>query len=311
MKEEKKLRELQPEIFPDRRIKFTVDNMGSKHSLALRPWVLVLVAVLLLGGLTLLLIFGGKGSGAADAELLAKLEKENKFLREKVDSYEAELDSVMATLDTLNINVPSEAFSYPSYSDEPFGPENKLQVHPGLEKKLIGIEIKLANIKQRLGFALEESKGDFKLPYGFDRHGDGIPSIQPTFGEIVSGWGIRLHPVLGDYRFHQGIDIANEIGTPVYATADGVVERAQTENGWGKMVSIIHTDGYRTHYAHLHNIKVRVGDVVAKGQIIGLMGSTGMSTGPHLHYGVYRDNQSLNPVYYLNRADTNTFASKG
>ncbi|MCB5285493.1 MAG: M23 family metallopeptidase [Candidatus Cloacimonetes bacterium] len=311
MKEDKKLRELQPELYPDRRIKFTVDNMGSKHSLALRPWVLVLVAALLLTGLALLAIFAGRGPGAADAELLAKLEKENKFLQEKVGGYEAELDSVMATLDTLNINVPSDTLSYPSYSEEPFGPENKLQVHPGLEKKLIGIEVKLANIKQRLGFALEESRGDFKLPFGFDRHGDGIPSIQPTFGEIVSGWGTRRHPVLGGYRFHQGIDIANKIGTPVYATADGVVERAQTENGWGKVININHTDGYRTLYAHLHSIKVRVGDVVSKGQIIGLMGSTGMSTGPHLHYGVYRDDKSVDPVYYLNRLDTSTYASNG
>lgn len=310
MKENKKV-QLPPELFPDRRIKFTVDNQGSKHSLALRPWVLVLAGALLLTGLLLLAVFAGRGPGAADKELLSKLEKENEFLQEKVSGYEAAMDSVLATLDTLNITVPSDTLAYPSYSDEPFGPEDKLQVHPGLEKRLIGIEIKLANLKQRLGLAMQESQADFRLPYDFDRHGDGIPSIQPTFGKLMSGWGSRLHPILGDYRFHQGVDIANKTGTPVYATADGVVNRAQTENGWGRVVNIDHVDGYRTLYAHLHSIKVKVGEVVSKGQIIGLMGSTGMSTGSHLHYGVYRDDKSVDPVYYLNRLDTNTYASTG
>lgn len=311
MKKDNDKRELGPEIFPDRRIKFTVDNMGVKHSLALRPWVLLQGALLVIAGLVLLGVFAGRGPNPADQKLLDKLEKENEYLQEKVSGYEADIDSVLATLDTLNIQAPLETAEYPSYSDAPFGPENRLRVHPGLEKKLTGIEIKLANLKQRLGLALRDNRAGFSLPADFERHGDGIPSIHPTFGEIVSGWGTRRHPVLGGYRFHEGIDIANSTGTPVYATADGVVSKAQTANGWGKVVNIDHTDGYMTLYAHLHSIRVKAGDVVGKGQIIGLMGNTGMSTGPHLHYGIYRDGESLNPASYLNRADSNLYAFSG
>ncbi len=306
MKVDKNMRKLEPELFPDRRIKFTVDNMGSKHSLALRPWVLLVAAIVVIGGLIMLSVFAWGKPDATDNELLSKLETENQFLQGKVTGYEAAMDSVLATLDTLNIKTPSVAEDYPSFSEEQY-PENKLRVHPGLEKRLIGIEIKLANIKQRLGLALQDSKAGFKLPGDFQRSGDGIPSIMPTFGEIVSPWGSRMHPILGEYRFHEGVDIANQIGTPVYATADGVVSRAEVGSGWGKVVNIDHTEGYMTLYAHLHTIKVRVGDVVCKGQIVGLIGNTGMSTGPHLHYGVYRNEQSVNPVYYMNRMDTNTY----
>lgn len=311
MKEDKKLRKLEPEIFPDNRIKFTVDNMGSKHSLAVRPGVLILVAVLLVAALVLLGVFAWNGPGKAEEEMQGKLEKENKYLQEKVSGFETQLDSLLTKLDSLKISQFPENPDYPSYSEDQFGPENKLQVHPGLEKRLIGLDIKLANARQRLGLALLDSQSGFKLPQDFDHHGDGIPSIFPTFGEITSHWGNRMHPILGEYRFHDGIDIANKTGTPVYASADGVVSTAQAENGWGKVVKINHADGYKTLYAHLNGFKVKVGDIVSKGQIIGLMGSTGMSTGPHLHYGVYRNDVSVNPTNYLNRLDTNTYALSG
>lgn len=311
MKEDKKLREMEPETFPDRRIKFTVDNMGSKHSLSVRPWVLLLAGIILIAALALLSVFTWRGPSASDKELIGKLEKENEFLQDKISGYEAEFDSVLATLDTLNIKPPAEDLDLPSYSGASFGPENKLRVHPGLDRALSGIDLKLADIKQRLDYALGKSQEEQELYAIRDRRNAGLPSIQPTFGEIISGWGMRRHPVMGGQRFHQGIDISNRTGTPVYATADGVVRSAQAENGWGKVVKIDHPSGFMTLYAHLHSFKVKTGDSVSKGQMIGLIGNTGMSTGSHLHYGVYRNEVTLNPTRFMNQADRPVLAYKG
>jgi len=305
MTEDKKQRGMEPETFPDRRIKFTVDNMGSKHSLSVRPWVLFLAFFILIAGLVLLGVFAWRGPSPSDKELLSKLETENRFLQDKISGHEAEIDSVLATLDSLKIKPPSRELAYPSYSGAAYGLENKLQVHPGLDRKLSGIDNKLAEIKQRLGFALNASEDRL------DRQGDDIPSIHPAFGEIISGWGMRQHPVMAGTRFHHGIDISNGIDTPVYATADGVVETAEAENGWGKVIKIKHQSGYMTLYAHLHSFKVKAGDRVSKGQVIGLIGNTGMSIGFYLHYGVYRNEASVNPMNFLSSPDKQLLAYRG
>ena len=305
MKEERKLRGLEPETFPDRRIRFTVDNMGSKHSLSVPPWVLFLAFLTLIAGSVLLGVFAWRGPSPSDKELLSKLETENKFLQDKATGYEAKIDSVLALLDSLKIDPPSREQAYPSYSGAHQSLDNKLRVHPGLDRVLSGMDSKLSEIRQRLDFSLKASDA------ASERRGNAIPSIHPAFGEIISGWGMRQHPVMGGARFHQGIDISNGIGTPVYATADGVVETAEAENGWGKVIKIEHQSGYLTLYAHLHSFKVKAGDKVSKGQVIGLIGNTGMSTGPHLHYGVYRNEASVNPMNFLSSPDKPLLAYRG
>jgi murein DD-endopeptidase MepM/ murein hydrolase activator NlpD len=179
---------------------------------------------------------------------------------------------------------------------------NKLLVHPALDTKLSAIEIKLEVIKNRLTY-LDSNGTSLGSDYLSEDELKSIPSILPTFGEISSNWGLRIHPILGGAIWHQGIDIANQTGTPVYATAEGIVSRVESDDGWGNVITIDHKDGYRTLYGHLYRSKVQLGDIVCKGQIIGLIGSTGMSTGPHLHYGVYHNGAPVNPAYYLNRQD--------
>lgn len=125
----------------------------------------------------------------------------------------------------------------------------------------------------------------------------GMPSGLPMSGaRLTSGYGSRFHPVLGGTRFHAGIDLAAPTGTPVKATGSGQVARAGWAGGYGILVSINHGGAVETRYAHLSAIAVRPGDIVKAGQVIGYVGSTGRSTGPHLHYETRVAGQPTNPA---------------
>jgi murein DD-endopeptidase MepM/ murein hydrolase activator NlpD len=115
---------------------------------------------------------------------------------------------------------------------------------------------------------------------------------------LSSGFGMRTHPVLGFSRMHRGVDFAAPVGTPVMAAGDGVVERVGWGGGLGNMVQIRHADGYETVYGHMSGFArgLRVGEQVRQGQLIGYVGSTGMSTGPHLHYEVILRGDHINPM---------------
>jgi murein DD-endopeptidase MepM/ murein hydrolase activator NlpD len=131
-----------------------------------------------------------------------------------------------------------------------------------------------------------------------------LPSIQPVSNKdlqkITSGFGWRIDPVYRTPRMHWGVDFTTDIGTEVYATADGVVESIETLAwGYGKNIVIDHGFGYKTRYAHLSAFKVKVGQKVSRGQVIGLVGNTGKSTGPHLHYEVEKNGVKVNPISYF------------
>ena len=119
--------------------------------------------------------------------------------------------------------------------------------------------------------------------------------IWPIRGRISSDYGYRRSPISGKRHFHNGIDIAAPRGTPVAAALYGQVGYVGRDNTWGNYVVINHHSGYRTLYAHLHVVRVRVGDSVATGQRIGDVGNTGRSTGPHLHFAVNQNGVILNP----------------
>jgi murein DD-endopeptidase MepM/ murein hydrolase activator NlpD len=130
-----------------------------------------------------------------------------------------------------------------------------------------------------------------------------LPAILPANGRVVSGYGMRRHPIYKTMRMHEGIDIITRVGTPVFATGDGIVTYADVGPGYGKHVRIRHpqTD-YETLYAHLSEISddIREGSEVERGEEIGVTGNSGMSTGPHLHYEVRNsDGNSLNPVHFF------------
>lgn len=125
------------------------------------------------------------------------------------------------------------------------------------------------------------------------------PSGWPSRGWLTSNFGIRNSPFSGQRTMHEGIDIAARIGTPVYATAAGIVSRAQTENGYGKLVVIDHGYGYKTYYGHNSKLVVKVGQRVKRGDLIASSGNTGTSTGPHVHYEVRLNNVPLNPRKFM------------
>ncbi len=118
---------------------------------------------------------------------------------------------------------------------------------------------------------------------------------KPVLGHLTSSFGMRLHPVLGFSRMHQGIDFGAPMGAPIVAATDGIVAFAGRHGGHGNYVRLNHSGGIATGYAHMSRIVARPGDRVRQGQLIGYVGSTGLSTGPHLHYEMFRNGQAINP----------------
>ncbi|MBN1882967.1 MAG: peptidoglycan DD-metalloendopeptidase family protein [Deltaproteobacteria bacterium] len=135
-----------------------------------------------------------------------------------------------------------------------------------------------------------------------------VPEGDTNVGEIILNKGLFLWPTEGLVyslfgmrwgRMHRGMDISGKSGTPVLAARDGTVTFAGVKGGYGNIVILSHQDGYETRYAHLSSIKASVGDTVKTGDVIGLMGSTGRSTGPHLHFEIRKDDTARNPLFFL------------
>ena len=131
-----------------------------------------------------------------------------------------------------------------------------------------------------------------------------VPAVQPIHNHnlirTASGFGMRMHPVYGVPKMHSGIDFTAKTGTDIYSTGDGVVENVKRSyTGYGKHVIINHGFGYKTLYAHMSEFSVRKGQKVKRGDIIGKVGNTGTSTGPHLHYEVIRNNKKIDPANFF------------
>ncbi|NJO03915.1 MAG: peptidoglycan DD-metalloendopeptidase family protein [Bacteroidia bacterium] len=130
-----------------------------------------------------------------------------------------------------------------------------------------------------------------------------MPAIQPISNKqltrLTSGFGMRIHPIYKVGQFHPGIDFAAPQGTPIYATADGVIKKAVYDGGYGNNVVIDHGYGYQTLYGHMSRFNVKTGQKVKRGECIGYVGSTGFSTAPHVHYEVIYNGEQVNPVYFF------------
>jgi murein DD-endopeptidase MepM/ murein hydrolase activator NlpD len=144
--------------------------------------------------------------------------------------------------------------------------------------------------------SLSESVDQLKYNQDRLRH---TPSIWPTIGNVTSRFGGRMHPIFEGVARHEGIDISARQGTPVIASADGVVTYARWRLGYGQTVEIDHGYDVESYYAHLSKIKVKMGETARRGQVIGLVGATGVATGPHLHYEVRVAGKSKDPLTYI------------
>jgi murein DD-endopeptidase MepM/ murein hydrolase activator NlpD len=118
----------------------------------------------------------------------------------------------------------------------------------------------------------------------------------PVAGRVTSGFGERFHPILGYVRFHAGVDLGASAGTPIVAAADGRVVAAGWHGGYGRQVAIAHANGIETTYGHMSRIAAFPGEMVRRGQVIGYVGSSGLSTGPHLHFEVTKNGRPVNPM---------------
>lgn len=168
-----------------------------------------------------------------------------------------------------------------------------------VEEDIAGNKRQIDFLKTRLENILEEA--DRQSNYFSEK-----PSLLPVMGRITSDFGNRSHPVFDGYLMHQGIDIANSMWMPVKSSADGIVTFSGSKNGFGIIVEIEHKrSGYTTRYAHLADAKVKAGDRVKRGDVIGSLGNTGISTGPHLHYEVRRDGKALNPRHFFISSEAN------
>ena len=162
-------------------------------------------------------------------------------------------------------------------------------------------ESNLDNLERRIGIQ-KLSFQEIQLAYNKNkdklRH---VPAIKPGKGVIISGFGMRFHPVLRYQRMHEGIDLRAKIGSPVYATGDGSIAYAGRKGNLGQSVYIDHGFGFETRYAHLSKFApgVRKGKKILRGQLIGYSGNTGLVEGPHLHYEVLLNGRNVDPLNYL------------
>lgn len=170
----------------------------------------------------------------------------------------------------------------------------------------LGEEIagQLNNLDARITYQFASYKDIEKLINNQEAKLSSIPAIQPVsnkqLNRIASGYGQRIDPVYGTPKMHKGLDFTAQQGTPIYATGDGIVSVAgYSESGYGNHVEINHGYGYETLYGHMVRIKVRRGQRVKRGEVIGWVGSTGKSTGPHCHYEVMVNGNNVDPVYFF------------
>ncbi|HAN66526.1 MAG TPA: peptidase M23 [Chitinophagaceae bacterium] len=176
----------------------------------------------------------------------------------------------------------------------------------GMDDYVLEKEIaqQLNNISSRIAYQFSSYDAISKLIKNQDEKLASIPAIQPVsnkqLNRIASGFGMRIDPVYGTPKMHNGLDFTAPQGTPIYATGNGVVKTAGfSDGGYGNHVVINHGYGYQTLYGHMVKIKARQGQKVKRGEVIGWVGSTGKSTGPHCHYEVIINGNEVNPVYFF------------
>ena len=216
------------------------------------------------------------------------------------------LENVLSVIETMDSVVYRSIFeSDPYYEEQNKTFENIDSIYKTNYIDLVDITHKKINILEKKitneYYDLEHLK---ELSIERQNYLKSIPSIQPISNKdlkrTASGWGYRIHPVYNIKKFHYGIDFTANQGTPIYATGNSkVYYAAYSRSGYGKLVILDHGYGYKTLYGHMDKIYVKSDDIIHRGDIIGEVGSTGVSTGPHLHYEVICYGNKVNPINYF------------
>src|SRR5262245_47674661 len=230
---------------------------------------------------------GAGGIGGAVERLQASLDRleqrQAAMVGSLAEDYDAKARRIRGVLIELGVDAGKATGEAAAASGGPFVPVNVAKDGMGFERQLQRIQVARAHVT-RLTRTLAT-----------------VPVRKPVDGELdlQSGFGVRIDPFLGTPAMHTGLDLHGETGDAVRATADGTVVAAGWSGGYGRVVDVDHHNGLSTRYAHLSSIEVRAGQPVKSGQIIGKVGSTGRSTGPHLHYETRLKGEAVDPQKFL------------
>ena len=241
-----------------------------------------------------------------------ELEREVGYLEDQLSQMEGDLASMEMVVDEIaerDDNIYRNIFGadpYPDHLRRPgIGGADRMKNLRGFDHSGSVIETKkrISEIQRKLVAQSKSFEELFEIARNKEEMLASIPAIQPVRNEdltrIASGYGYRIHPIYKVRKLHTGMDFTAPTGTEIFATGDGTVVRVENKRtGYGKNVIIKHGYGYETLYAHMSRVEVRKGQKVTRGQVIGYIGNTGTSVGPHLHYEVIKDGSKVNPAYF-------------
>ncbi len=249
-------------------------------------------------------VFQSPADRARDREI-AFLERQLKDMRSEVETMEAALssmamrdDAVYRTL--LGVQPVPDHLRNPGVGGTDRYADVRGHVH---SEEVADLKGRIAALQRSMVTQSKSLDEVTAMALEYEDRLESIPAIQPIrnddLNRMAGGWGYRIHPIYKVRKFHYGMDFSAPEGTEIFATGDGVVVKVKRlYNGYGRHVVIRHGFGYETLYAHMSKSLVRKGDRVKRGQVIGLVGSTGTSTSAHLHYEVHKDGVKVNPAHY-------------
>lgn len=233
------------------------------------------------------------------------LKNQNEHLQAKIYQLDDQLVSLEGKIDGLHLE--DNRFYRSLMNAEPIneghwnGGTGGAVSQPGTPEVLVEAEQRLERLTNKVQIQNQS------YAYLFERINQNkdylrhVPAVKPVSGEVISGFGVRMHPIKGIRKMHTGIDLQASMRTPVHAAGDGIVRLAgQSRGGYGNQIEIDHGGyGYITKYAHLSEIIVAPGQEVKRGAVIGYSGNSGLSKGPHLHYEVIKDGNKIDPIDYF------------
>lgn len=246
-----------------------------------------------------------------DSPQESQLRKENKLLQTQYEVLDLRLNNAMEILDDIQQRDENlyraifQAESIPeSVRKSGFGGTNRYKHLMELSNAelVVSTTQKMDMLRKQLYIQSNSLEELIEIGKNQEERAKCIPAIQPISNkdlrQTASGYGMRIDPIYRTPRFHSGMDFSAKVGTDIYATGDGKVTMAGWKQGYGNCVMIDHGYGYQTLYGHMSKFKVRVGQKVKRGEVIGAVGNTGKSTGPHLHYEVIVRGRYDNPSKY-------------
>ena len=287
------------------------NGLTRRFTLSLRP---MLIAFVTLATLPVLMIVGAKLSARFEIEQLrganAALQTENASFRTATGELTSQIQSLEGVIDDLGARSSIDPAAARAMTKLPAAVRQRATGGPvettplasassvfstslaSPEDTFGAIRDLLQGLESRLNFVRRDVDRRVQLA-------NATPSIWPTHGGLTSFFGGRSDPLTGEPAYHSGIDISAEKGQPVYATADGTVQSAGYTGDYGNLIVLKHAFGLSTRYGHLSAYHVKSGDAVKRGDVIGYIGSTGRSTGSHLHYEILVNGQLMNPLQLL------------